>query len=179
VACGTQKAEIVDHRGVVVATLLEQRRRRHRSFIVHHAALTAVLLIVALWAAPGAASASVLADAPVTTATVLAAKAVPGVQLVQTDYSATVSVPEPVINQKAVDALFARLLKQAESGAIDPSQETVNELVVAEFARSPFTYFAKSKRTYTDTGSITGVPTWSRPSPRRWRRSSPSAPSAT
>ena len=109
-ACGTQKAEIVDHRGVVVATLLEQRRRRHRSFIFHHAALTAVLLIVALWAAPGAASASVLADAPVTTATVLAAKAVPGVQLVQTDYSATVSVPEPVINQKAVDALGEPML---------------------------------------------------------------------
>ncbi len=141
-----------------MAPLAEQRRRRHRSSSYRHAALTVAALIVASWWLPGAAHATV-AEAPVTTATVLAAKTVPGVQLIQTDYSATVSVPEPVINEKATDALFQRLLTQARNGVIDASEASVNEAVVSEFAKAPFTYFAKGKKTFTETGALTGVGT--------------------
>ncbi|MBK8076529.1 MAG: trypsin-like peptidase domain-containing protein [Kineosporiaceae bacterium] len=98
-------------------------------------------------------------EAPATPATLLAAKTFPGVQLIQTDYSATVSVAEPQLNQTAVDALFQRLLKQAQAGVIEASQDAVIEAVVADIVRTPFRYFESTKRIFTDDGALSSVGT--------------------
>lgn len=113
-------------------------------------------------AAPSGAASGVASwspEAPATPATLLAAKTFPGVQLIQTDYTATVSVAEPQLNQKAVDALFQRLLKQAQAGVIEASQEAVIEAVVADIVRTPFRYFESSKRIFTDDGALSSVGT--------------------
>ena len=54
---------------------------------IGYSALAVALLSVPIATTPASA------EAPATTATVLAAKAYPGIQLIQTDYTASVSVP--------------------------------------------------------------------------------------
>ena len=125
--------------------------------------LLATLLTTSLLLVPAAGHAEDTASPSPTPApgdaTVLAAKAYPGVQLVSTTYTATVSVPVPVINETAVNALAQRLAVQAASGAIDMTEEALTEEIVDAVVKSPNTYFVDGARSFSRRRSLTGVGT--------------------
>ncbi|MFT4008722.1 MAG: trypsin-like peptidase domain-containing protein [Nocardioidaceae bacterium] len=121
-------------------------------------ALTTLLLMTV--AAPAAAEdSSPSPSATPNNATVLAAKAYPGVQLIATTYTATVRVQVPVVNQSAVNALAQRIGQQALVGAIDPTREAITEEIVDAVVKSPNTYFVASSQVYSRRNSLTGVGT--------------------
>jgi serine protease Do len=128
--------------------------------------LAASLLTTPLLLAPSTAHAEEEGTSPTSTpaaevgdATLLAAKAYPGVQLISTTYTATVSVRVPVINEGAVTALGQRLAVQAANGAIDFTEEAVTEEIVEAIVKSPNTYFVAGAQTFSRRRSLTGVGT--------------------
>ncbi len=92
-------------------------------------------------------------------ATVLASKAYPGIQLIATTYTATVSVPSPQINQAALSTLIERLILQAATGVIGTSEAEITEAMVDAIVKAPDTYFRPSARTYSESATLTGVGT--------------------
>ena len=92
-------------------------------------------------------------------ATVLASKAYPGIQLIATTYTATVSVPSPQINQAALGNLIDRLILQATTGVIGTSEAEITAAMVDAIVKSPDTYFTPSARTYSESATLTGVGT--------------------
>ena len=114
-----------------------------------------VALVLSLVAVPaGTASA---ADAP--TATELADQVYPGVQLIETDFTATLSIPEPIMNQAALNRLEARLKQQAISGAIDPTEAAVIQAFVDDVSKNPFTYFQPGTTSQTEEDQLSGFGT--------------------
>jgi serine protease Do len=96
---------------------------------------------------------------PPNPATVLAARTYPGVQLIQTDYTATLSVPSVIVNQAAVQRATRRLVAQALTGAIDTTESALREALVDDIAKNPFDFFKPSKSRETTQSSLTGVGT--------------------
>ncbi len=127
---------------------------------VHLAAFLTALLCAASIPGPASAADETPPAAPaVSNATILAANAYPGVQLISTTYTATVRVAIPVINQVAVEALGQRLATQALSGAIDITEEALTEAIVDAIVKAPNTYFVAGRRTYSKRNSLVGVGT--------------------
>jgi serine protease Do len=73
-------------------------------------------------------------------ATQLAAKTYPGVQLIQEDFTSTISVPQAIIDEAAVNELYTRLVVQAATGAIGTAESQIIDAFVAELAKDPFHY---------------------------------------
>ena len=67
-------------------------------------------------------------------ATQLAAQTYPGVQLIQADFTSTISVPQAIIDEAAVNELYTRLVVQAATGAIGTAESLTGGLVSAEHA---------------------------------------------
>ncbi len=112
--------------------------------------------------APAQAEDSSSSPSPAATpsgATILAAKSYPGVQLIATTYTATVTVRVPVMNQAAINTLAQRVAQQALSGAIDTTEEAITEEIVDAVVKSPNTYFLPGAQTYSRRNSLTGVGT--------------------
>ncbi len=116
------------------------------------------LLGAVLAVATGAPARAADAEEPLT-ASQLAARTYPGVQLVQVDFSATLSVPDGRPDQKAVDALTARLVLQAATGAIGTSQAEIVEAFVSEVAKDPFRYLKPAKTRRSVEASLSGFGT--------------------
>ncbi|MFN8192607.1 MAG: trypsin-like peptidase domain-containing protein [Nocardioidaceae bacterium] len=91
--------------------------------------------------------------------TILAAKAYPGIQLIATTYTATVTVAIPTVNQTALNSLVNRLILQAATGVIGTSDAEISEAIVAAIVKSPGRYFVATSQTYSDTASVIGVGT--------------------
>ncbi|SEC21116.1 Trypsin-like peptidase domain-containing protein [Nocardioides exalbidus] len=120
---------------------------------------TSLLLAPSPGHADESASPTPAPSAEVGDATRLAAKAYPGVQLISTTYTATVSVRVPVINQVAVNALAQRLAIQAANGGMDFTEEAVTEEIVDALVKSPNTYFVAGAQQVSRRRSLTGVGT--------------------
>ena len=73
-------------------------------------------------------------------ATQLAAQTYPGVQLIQADFTSTISVPQAIIDEAAVNELYTRLVVQAATGAIGTAESQIIDAFVAELAKDPFRY---------------------------------------
>ncbi|MEZ5093255.1 trypsin-like peptidase domain-containing protein [Nocardioides sp.] len=123
------------------------------------ACLLALSLTAPALADDGSTDPSPSTTPTVSNATILAAKAYPGVQLIATTYTATVSVQVPVINQAALTQLAQRIATQAVLGTIDTSDEAITEAIVDAVVKSPNTYFLPGPRTYSRRNSLTGVGT--------------------
>ncbi len=91
--------------------------------------------------------------------TILAAKAYPGIQLIATTYTATVTVAIPTVNQSALNSLVNRLILQAATGVIGTSDAEISEAIVDAIVKSPGRYFVATAQTYSDTASVIGVGT--------------------
>ncbi|MCB0905878.1 MAG: trypsin-like peptidase domain-containing protein [Nocardioidaceae bacterium] len=91
--------------------------------------------------------------------TILAAKAYPGIQLIATTYTATVTVAIPTVNQTALNSLVNRLILQAATGVIGTSDAEIAEAIVDAIVKSPGRYFVATAQTYSDTASVIGVGT--------------------
>ena len=91
--------------------------------------------------------------------TILAAKAYPGIQLIATTYTATVTVAIPTVNQGALNTLVNRLILQAATGVIGTSDAEISEAIVAAIVKAPGRYFVATSQTYSDTASVIGVGT--------------------
>ena len=110
-------------------------------------------------AAPGRSTVQAASDVKVNPATVLSAKTYPGIQLIETDYTATITVPEPEINQTALNALVRKLSNQVVNGTLDSDQASLTEALVAEIAKSPFTYLQPSGKKTSLPGALSGFGT--------------------
>ncbi len=118
------------------------------------------LLLVASYPGSSVAADETPAPAPeVSRSTILAANAYPGVQLISTTYSATVTVAVPVMNQAALADLAQRVATQAITGAIDTTEEALTEAIVDAVVKSPNTYFLAGPRTYSRRNRLVGVGT--------------------
>ena len=113
-------------------------RSRRRALLVRGA----VLALVATGSAiPASAAPTPAADPPINTATALAAKTQPGIQLIEVDYSATIVIPEPDVDPRAQQQLAQKLTQQALAGKIGTTNADFMEAAVNEFAKNPLTYF--------------------------------------
>lgn len=115
------------------------------------AAATTALMVMGVPAGAGAEDAN--------PRTILAAKAYPGIQLIATTYTATVTVAVPTVNQNALNSLVNRLILQAATGVIGTSDREIAEAIVAAIVKSPGRYFVPTAQTYSDTASVYGVGT--------------------
>jgi serine protease Do len=99
-------------------------------------------------------------DSPeVATGTILAAKTYPGIQLVETIYSARISVRIPEINNAAFDALVARLVAQAQTGVIGTTEASFLEAIVAEIEADPGAYLTRTGPVVSDPAQLSGTGT--------------------
>lgn len=114
-------------------------------------ALVALATVGALTLAPLPAMAA--EDGKALSATRLAAQTYPGVQLIQADFASTITVPEAVIDEAAVNELYTRLVMQAASGTIGTGNSQLIDAFVAELAKDPFHYVTPTdKRQTVDVG---------------------------
>ncbi|MGL5810835.1 MAG: trypsin-like peptidase domain-containing protein [Nocardioides sp.] len=90
--------------------------------------------------------------------TVLAANALPGVQLIATKYSARIITTIPKLSDAAIAALQARIVRQLQSGGLDLTEEAVIDAIVEAVVKSPNTYFVPGG-TDSKRQSLTGLGT--------------------
>ena len=121
-------------------------------------AMTAGLLASAGIASAGKAGAAEKSP-PVNPRTVLAAQATPGVQLIQTVYSAHLAVPKPVIDDNAIDNLFAAVETKAENGQISADDNSIANAIVTAIDNDPLTYLKPTDELRTKDAQITGLGT--------------------
>src|SRR5437868_3900182 len=62
--------------------------------------------------------------------TLIGAKSLPGVQLIEVDFKAALGVPEPTIDTDALNNLLAQVEAQALSGQIGSDQHSIAQAVV-------------------------------------------------
>src|SRR4051794_22087760 len=96
---------------------------------------------------------------PVNPRTVLAARATPGVQLIQTVYSAHLAVPKPAIDDDAIDNLFAAIETKAENGQISADDNSIANAIVTAIDADPLTYLKPTGEMRTKDAQITGLGT--------------------
>src|SRR5437763_622431 len=80
--------------------------------------------------ASAASAASAAEKSPINPRTILSAEATPGVQLIQTVFSARLAVPKPVVDDNAIDNLFAHVEAQAMSGQISADEASITNAIV-------------------------------------------------
>ncbi len=130
------------------------RRGRPRRWL--SLALAATIAAVPLGLATPALAAP---KGPANAATLLADRAYPGIQLIQTDYTATVSVPKPTSNASAFKALGRRIALQTITGVIGSEKKDSQEAFVAAIEKSPFEYLVPTSSRSSEEASLTGVGT--------------------
>jgi serine protease Do len=129
------------------------RRRRTAATMMAVALGTAVLALPA-----GPAVAASTENAPAN-ATELAAAAYPGIQLIETDFDATLSVPVAELDNSALKRLQQRLARGIITGAVDATQKGIVDALVEAIAADPLTYFRPSKTLRTTSASLSGFGT--------------------
>jgi serine protease Do len=117
--------------------------------------LAAGLLVTGLVAPP----LSLAATGTVQPATRIADRTYPGVQLIETDFTATLSVPDGTMDEAAFSRLQDRLTRQALSGAVDATEAALVEAIVDEIAKAPLTYFKPSSTMRHTTATVSGFGT--------------------
>ena len=133
-------------------------RRRGRPLTAVGRTVAALAVAALVGTAAGAAPANA-ADAKTPTPTELAARTYPGVQLIQVDYSAELTVPIPRLDQPALDRLLVRLRLQLLSGTIDFTKAALLQAMVDELEKNPLSYFKPTSSVDRATGKLTGVGT--------------------
>jgi len=125
------------------------------------ARLLPALMAAALVGAAGgvAAAAPAQAAGDELKANELAARTYPGVQLVEVDYTATLSVPDATVDQTALKRLVNRLTLQAATGGIGTSEEELRKAAVDEIAKDPFAIFKPTKTLQSVKADLTGFGT--------------------
>ncbi|WP_233149753.1 S1C family serine protease, partial [Kineosporia sp. A_224] len=99
------------------------------------------------------------ADEAKPTPTELNARVYPGVQLIQVDFEAQLTVPEPVLDQKAFNRLLDRLTRQILTGTVDYTEKALLQAMVDEIEKEPLTYLKPTKALSRADGKLTGVGT--------------------
>jgi serine protease Do len=79
--------------------------------------------------------------------------------VIETDYTATLSVTSPEPNQTAIKALGRRLVQQAANGTLDATKPAITEALVDQISRNPFTYFTPPGKKVTLSSSLSEVGT--------------------
>ena len=108
----------------------------------------AAALVTALAAVPAtalAAGPALAAAATPVNATQLAAAAYPGVQLIEVDFDAVLTVPAAKLNASAMKRLQQRLARGLITGAVDATEQGVVDALVEAIAADPLTYFVPDK----------------------------------
>lgn len=119
-------------------------------------AFAITLAVLASLLAPGPAAAS---ETATPSPAMLAAQTYPGIQLVQVDWTSTISVPDATLDEAALQALIDRLTLQALSGTIGTSDPEVLDAMVAEIVKDPFRYFLPADTTQTVDVALSGYGT--------------------
>src|SRR4051812_45786919 len=102
------------------------------------AALGAALTLSTVTLAAGVANA---ADPPaVNPQTAIGDKTKPGVQLIQTQFATTLSVPQSILNQKAWDNLLLQVRIDAILGRISNDSTSKINAIVTAISEHPLTY---------------------------------------
>src|SRR3954452_5990275 len=122
------------------------------------AALGAALTLSSVTLAAGVANA---ADPPaVNPQTVISDKVKPGVQLIQTQFGTTLSVPQSVLNDRQWRALLTRVEVDAILGRISNDSTSKINAIVTAISEHPLTYLIPGSGTpRTTSASLTGVGT--------------------
>jgi serine protease Do len=89
----------------------------------------------------------------------LARNTTPGIQLVETTYSASVTASVPAPNNVAFADLLERVTQRAVAGEIDATEEAVYAEFVDAFVKSPNTYIVRSGQVAEEQASVSGVGT--------------------
>ena len=131
-----------------------QRLRR----IVAGSVAAGMVASAGLTATAGAAHAAEKTP-PVNPRTILAAEATPGVQLIQTVYSAHLAVPKPVLDENAFAGLVSHIQAQALSGQISADETSITNAIVAALAADPLTYLKPTNEMRTKDAQISGLGT--------------------
>jgi serine protease Do len=118
--------------------------------------LPAVLVAAAL---PIGAAPAVQASERTLSPTERSARVYPGVQLIEVDFSAQLSVPVARLDNKAVARLQQRITRQVLSGAVDATEGAVVEAVVDAIAKDPLTYFKPSRTNRTTSAKLSAFGT--------------------
>ena len=89
----------------------------------------------------------------------LAARTYPGVQLVEVDYAATLSVPDATVDQVALNRLIRKLALEAATGGIGTTEAELRKAAVDEIAKDPFAIFKPTKTLQSVKAELTGFGT--------------------
>src|SRR4051812_29017620 len=158
VASDREHAASASHDGPGGRSMRKNRVQNGRGRKLVAGAMTAGLLASAGLASAGKAGAAEKSP-PVNPRTVLAARATPGVQLIQTVYSAHLAVPKPVIDDNAIDNLFAAIETKAENGQISADDNSIANAIVTAIDADPLTYLKPTGEMRTKDAQITGLGT--------------------
>lgn len=123
------------------------------------AAVLAVALSAAALALPAGPAAAAEADNAPSNATELAAAAYPGIQLIEVDFEATLSVPIAELNSSALKGLQERLARGIITGSIDATEKGIVDALVEAIAADPLKYFRPGKQLRTTNASLSGFGT--------------------
>lgn len=134
-------------------------RRRSHPLAVAGRTVAALAVAVLVGTAVGAAPASAADEKKTPTPTELAARTYPGVQLIQVDYAAELTVPLPRLDEPALNRLLVRLRLQLLSGTIDFTKAALLQAMVDELEKNPLAYFKPTSSVDRATGKLTGVGT--------------------
>jgi|GEM_PF-705300 len=107
------------------------------------------LALVAVVQAPAAAD-----TPPVSTGTWVQATTQPGVQLIQTTFSATLTVPDFTIDNNALSNLESQIESEVASGQIGSDQTSILNAFADAIDSDPLTYFVSSGQTTSETDQI-------------------------
>jgi serine protease Do len=132
---------------------------RHRHSLPPTRRVLGLVLGGCLLVAPAVGAADAVAAPAVQTATRVADRTYPGVQLIETDFTATLTVPDAQIDNTAFSRLQNRLARQALSGAMDTTEEAVLDAIVTEIAKAPLTYFKPASSLRRTTATVSGFGT--------------------
>ncbi|MFN0282765.1 MAG: trypsin-like peptidase domain-containing protein, partial [Kineosporiaceae bacterium] len=114
----------------------------------------ALAMAALLPAAPAHATGTAISNA-----TERSARIYPGVQLIEVDFEAELSVPIARIDDGAVNQLQDRLLRQLLSGGIDATEGAVVAAIVDAIEKDPLVYFKPTKTLRKTTGNLSGFGT--------------------
>ena len=121
--------------------------------------ITAFAITLAVLASLLAPTTAVASETATPSPAILAAQTYPVIQLVQVDWTSTISVPDATLDEAAFQALIERLTLQALSGSIGISDPEVLDAMVAEIVKDPFRYFLPADTTQTVDVALSGFGT--------------------
>ena len=96
---------------------------------------------------------------PVATGTLIADEMQPGIQLIQTTFTATVSVPVPTVDPNAMNSLDDQITAEVANGQIGSDSTSIATAVVQAIDSKPLTYIVGNGQTQSETAQIIGFGT--------------------